>query len=195
MRDVVIFAKAPVLGTVKTRLAAGIGDAAALSIYRRMLQGVTARLKRGDWRLRLAVTPDDSLGQDDLWPREVPRLAQGGGDLGARMLRFLTSATPDAPVVIVGSDIPELSVEHVEQAFAALTAKPLVFGPAEDGGFYLIGTRQAPPAGLFRGVAWSTETVLRDSILNCGTDSVTLIDTLVDLDDVTSLKALKTLDD
>ncbi|MDZ4095143.1 MAG: TIGR04282 family arsenosugar biosynthesis glycosyltransferase [Paracoccaceae bacterium] len=182
-----IFAKAPVLGRVKTRLAADIGDAAALAIYLRMLQGVVARLTQGDWRLRLAVTPDDSAEQGAIWPSDVERLAQGEGDLGTRMLRVLASATPMAPVVVVGSDIPGLGVGQITRAFKALRTRPLVFGPSEDGGFYLAGASQTPPEGLFQGVIWSTATVLRDSIATSRQGSVALIDTLDDLDDVAAL--------
>lgn len=189
MRDVVIFAKAPVLGTVKTRLAAGIGDAAALAVYRQMLHQVTARLAQGDWRLRLAVTPDVSAKRDDLWPEGVMRVAQGGGDLGARMLRFLAPATMAAPVVVVGSDIPGLGADHVAQAFAALRRAPLVFGPAEDGGFYLVGASKAPSDTLFAGVTWSTASVLQDTITNCAPGDAAQIETLADLDDAASLAA------
>lgn len=185
--EVVIFAKAPVRGTVKTRLARDIGDGAALALYLRMLHGVVARLSGGEWRLRLAVTPDESVADDALWPLGVDRVAQGGGDLGARMLRFLAGARQGAPVIVVGSDIPGLGAGQVARAFAALQEKPLVFGPAEDGGFYLVGAAERPPAGLFSGVTWSTGSVLADTVANCPAGAVALIDPLADLDDLASL--------
>lgn len=191
MRAVVILAKAPVLGTVKTRLARDIGAAAALALYREMLRGVVARLSGQDWRLLLAVTPDDSADQPGLWPDAVARIPQGGGDLGARMLRALGRATDGAPVVVVGSDIPGLGPAQVRQAFAALDTKPLVFGPATDGGFYLVGARGRPPAGIFAGVTWSTATVLRDTLAACPPDSAAMIEALADLDDVTALAAAR----
>lgn len=189
MGEVMIFAKAPVRGTVKTRLARDIGDDAALAVYVRMLHGVVARLSGGDWRLLLSVTPDESVGTDDLWPDGVVRIAQGGGDLGARMLRALAGARPEAPVIVVGSDIPGLGPGQVARAFAALRHKPLVFGPAKDGGFYLVGAAERPPAGLFDGITRSTGSVLANSVANAPTGAVALIEPLADLDDLASLAA------
>lgn len=191
MREVVIFAKAPVQGTVKTRLARETGDAAALAVYREMLFGAAARLSGNDWRLLLAVTPDEACGQPDLWPENVARIPQGGGDLGVRMLRALRRARNGAPVLVVGSDIPGLGPEHVGRAFAALDHSPLVFGPATDGGFYLVGARGLPPEGLFDGVTWSTPDVLRDTLATCPPGGATLIDALDDLDDGAGLAAAR----
>lgn len=191
MREVVIFAKAPILGTVKTRLARDIGDVAALALYREMLHGVVARLSGQDWRLLLAVTPDGSLHQPALWPDGVARIPQGGGDLGARMLRALGRARDDLPVLVVGSDIPGLGPAQIRQAFAALEGKALVFGPATDGGFYLVGARGQPPGGMFAGVTWSTESVLRDTLATCPSGSIALIDALADLDDMAALRAAR----
>lgn len=190
MREVLIFAKAPVLGTVKTRLARDIGEVAALALYREMLHGVAARLSGQDWRLLLAITPDDSAGQSGLWPG-VDRIPQGGGDLGARMLRALARATDAAPVLVVGSDIPGLGPAQIRQAFAALENKPLVFGPATDGGFYLVGARGQPPAAMFAGVTWSTATVLRDTLAACPPGCAALIEQLPDLDDIAALTAAR----
>lgn len=189
MREVVIFAKAPILGTVKTRLARDIGDRAALALYREMLFGVADRLAGQDWRLRLAVTPDDSADQTALWPGGVGRIPQGGGDLGARMLRVLSRATDSAPILVVGSDIPGLGPAQIRRAFDALSDQPLVFGPATDGGFYLVGARGCPPDGLFDGVTWSGATVMRDTLATCPPGSAALIDSLADLDDSASLAA------
>lgn len=187
--EVVIFAKAPVRGTVKTRLARDIGDDAALALYLHMLHGVVARLSGADWHLRLAVTPDDSVADDTLWPKGVARVAQGDGDLGVRMLRALNRARQGTPVIVVGSDIPALGARQVARAFAALHDKPMVFGPAEDGGFYLVGASSRPPAGLFEGVTWSTGSVLADSLATCPPGAAALIDPLADLDDLASLAA------
>src|SRR3712207_3493637 len=138
-QELIIFAKAPVLGQVKTRLAATIGDEAALAFYCQTLTDVVNRLDGGGpWRTRLAVTPDEAVGKAHLWPTATPRVAQGSGDLGTRMGRFLARATRTAPVAIVGSDIPGLTAAHIEQAFQALRRHDLVLGPATDGGYWLI---------------------------------------------------------
>ncbi|HEX5318200.1 MAG TPA: TIGR04282 family arsenosugar biosynthesis glycosyltransferase [Stellaceae bacterium] len=152
-RHLVLFVRAPELGRGKRRLAAAIGDVAAVRFERLML----ARLRRElghdrRWRLRLAVTPD----------RKRPRGAtgQGSGDLGVRMHRAL-AACPPGPAVLVGADIPRLTANHIAEAFRLLGRHDVVFGPAEDGGFWLIGARHRPP--LFRHVRWSTPHALADA--------------------------------
>ncbi|MBQ2259774.1 MAG: TIGR04282 family arsenosugar biosynthesis glycosyltransferase [Loktanella sp.] len=181
--QLVIFAKAPVLGTVKTRLAATIGDAAALAVYRRMLWRCTDRLRQGQWRLILSVTPDATTNGSHDWPADIDLVGQGKGDLGARMLRALQQARPDAPVVVVGSDIPELAARHVTQAIKALETDKLVFGPSADGGFYLVGASAPPPQDIFAGVTWSSPSTLAQVIRNCALRPA-LIDMLDDFDDM-----------
>lgn len=190
--EVVVFAKAPVAGRVKTRLARDIGAEAALAVYREMLFGIVARLSGQEWRLRLAVTPDAACDDPGLWPRGVARIQQGEGDLGARMRRALgRTDAAGAPVLVVGSDIPGLGPGQIRRAFAALDEKPLVFGPARDGGFYLVGARGPLPARLFEGVTWSTPDVLRDTLNTCPPGSAALIDALDDLDDIAGLTAAR----
>lgn len=199
-RHLVIFARAPQRGTVKRRLAADIGSGAALLFYYNTLRDISRRLG-GDrrWRTRLIVTPDQAAGglrarvfknplsgvsKVSLWP-------QGGGDLGDRMRRPMLppgrpGALPPGPVVIVGSDIPEVTPGHVARAFAALGDHDFVFGPATDGGYWLVGARRRPalPAGLFANVRWSTPHALADTRAGLPpTARVALIDTLDDVDD------------
>ena len=190
---VVVFAKAPILGTVKTRLAATIGEPAALAFYLRLLGRTVERLSGEylsgkNWRLRLAVTPDDSVGDGALWPADTDRFGQGGGDLGERMLRVLRLARPERPIVIVGCDIPGLDARHATAAFAALAANDLVFGPADDGGFYLVGAARPPKPELFDGVRWSSAATLADVTSGLDTPPA-LVETLRDLDDIASLEA------
>jgi hypothetical protein len=91
---------------------------------------------------------------------------------------------PAGPVVIVGSDIPDVRVRHVEQAFRALGDHDAVFGPAYDGGYWLVGLRRRPRVvDCFRGVRWSTEFALADTLANLGSSRVAQLDTLVDIDD------------
>ncbi|MGY6634580.1 MAG: TIGR04282 family arsenosugar biosynthesis glycosyltransferase [Alkalilacustris sp.] len=184
-----IFAKAPVPGQVKTRLARSIGNAAACAIYREMLCGVIDRLaNRPGWRTWLAVTPDAAASSQAPWPRAIQRVAQGEGDLGARMHRVLSRARPGAPVVIVGSDIPDLDAGHVAEALAALETHDLVVGPALDGGYWLIGAADAPPPDLFAHVRWSSRFALADTLANARTLRVAqLAARLEDVDDADSL--------
>lgn len=185
-----IFARAPVPGAVKTRLARGIGDAAACAVYVDLLaQTIDAIAGAADWRTVLAVTPDAATAQDEMWPRALPRVPQGGGDLGARMHRVLSTAQGPAPVIIVGSDIPGLTADHVAAAVAALRCSDLVFGPAVDGGYWLIGASSPPPADLFANVGWSTASALTDTLANTGGLDVARLDSrLEDVDDVESYR-------
>ena len=182
MRPVLIFARAPRLGGPKRRLAAGIGDEAALDFYRNTLFALPARLASFD--LTFVVTPDESVADHSLWPAGVSRIAQGDGSLGDRMHRALQQVMP-LPAVLIGSDIPEIRPAHLERAFDLLAAHDLVFGPAADGGFWLIGTRRRPlPERLFERVRWSSSHTLADTIATVPADwSVGLADELEDVDD------------
>ncbi|MBV9523451.1 MAG: glycosyltransferase [Alphaproteobacteria bacterium] len=162
---VVVFAKAPRLGAVKRRLAAGIGPLEALRFYR----DNTARLLRclardRRWRCWLAMTPDRAALGPRFWRVRAGRMRQGRGDLGVRMRRpFL--ALPPGPVVIIGSDIPELQPRQIAAAFRLLGRVALVFGPASDGGYWLFGARHRNlPRALFARVRWSSEHALSDTL-------------------------------
>ena len=184
---IAIFAKAPVAGRVKTRLAADLGDRAALGIYRQLLARTVARLTRPGWRTELWVTPDAAADEDGFWPALLPRKAQGAGDLGARIARALDRATEEAPVIVVGTDIPDLDAAHVRSALSALDREPIVFGPSCDGGFYLVGLRGPLPKGLFDGVPWSSPDTLARSIESAAPLTPALIGPLDDLDDRVAL--------
>ena len=185
---VAIFAKAPIRGRVKTRLAVDLGPDAALDIYRRLLARTLGRLSRGSWRCELWVTPDAAVDEDALWPVALPRRAQGEGDLGARMIRALAHATADAPAIVVGTDIPDLDTRHIDAALAALERAPLTFGPSRDGGFYLVGARGVPPGGLFADIPWSSAETLARCLDNAAALAPELIEPLDDLDDLDDLE-------
>jgi uncharacterized protein len=179
---VVIFAKAPRLGTVKTRLAASLGDVQTLAFYQSVLSQTADRLRLGPWQLVIAVTPDQAVNDAELWPADIHRIPQGQGDLGARMGRLLALATTESPLVIVGSDIPDLDQPHVERALASLRTADLVLGPASDGGYWLIGAACPPSRLLFDDVRWSTEHARADTVRNAGTARVVIVDQLDDVD-------------
>jgi len=184
--QLVIFVRAPVAGAVKRRLAwgpGGIGAVAACQFYRRNIRAVLQRVavdKR--WRTWLAVSPDSAV-RSGFWPRRLDRLPQGAGSLGQRMARPLVTLPP-GPVVIVGSDIPDLGKSHVVAAFRALGSHEAVFGPANDGGYWLAGFRRRPRRIVpFRGVRWSSEHALADTLANLpGTARVALLEHLNDID-------------
>lgn len=185
-RHLIVFARQPRLGRGKTRLAAGIGRLEAWRFSRLVLSGLVRRLWRDPrWRLTVAAAPDRAATARG-WPRGAERrMPQGGGDLGRRMARAL-AAPPAGPVVLIGSDIPEVQPRHIDAAFRALGRHDVVFGPAGDGGYWLVGVKRlrALPRGLFAGVRWSTSHALADSVASLPRRyGVGFADTLDDVDD------------
>ncbi len=181
---VAVFAKAPVAGAVKTRLAAGIGEAAALEFYRATLTTLLTRLAGSPaWELALAVTPDGAVDAPFFAKTDLVRFGQGGGDLGERMARVLAGASSAAPLVIVGSDIPDLDAPHVAGAFRALETHDLAIGPSQDGGYWLIGASTPPPDRLFDGVRWSSPRARADTLVKAAGLKVALLEYLEDVDD------------
>ena len=169
MKHVVIFCRRPQLGQVKTRLARDIGAAAATGFYRHNLDRLIRRLGADDrWQLSLAVTPDQELAQFD---HSVPsaatirRFPQGQGNLGHRMMHC-SAVMPTGPLLIVGSDIPDITSAHIASAFRVLQSCDSVIGPSPDGGYWLIGWSAAArrrPIDLSH-VRWSTASARDDTI-------------------------------
>jgi rSAM/selenodomain-associated transferase 1 len=187
-----VFARAPVFGRGKRRLARDIGDLAALRFERLMLARLLRRLGRdGRWHLRLAVAPDYARHRKRLWPREVPITGQGRGDLGERMRRTL-AACPPGPALLIGTDIPALGPQHIAEAFRLLGRHDVVFGPAMDGGFWLVGARRSPCLPpLFGKVRWSGPHALEDVLANLPPQvSVGFAARLEDVDDGLSFRCL-----
>jgi rSAM/selenodomain-associated transferase 1 len=182
-RHLVIFARAPQFGRVKRRLAAAVGPAAAMRFYRQTLDHQIRTLSRDRrWTVWLFVTPDPA-------PRRANVRGQGQGDLGQRMKRPFR-LLPPGPVVLVGSDIPAMRPSHIARAFALLGSHDLVFGPATDGGFWLVGARRSRPLphALFTKVRWSTRHALADTLATIPPGYTTgLADTLDDVDDVEAM--------
>jgi hypothetical protein len=131
----------------------------------------------------LAVTPDVYQDRGRFWPAGIERVAQGHGDLGRRMARALDRFLP-APVVLVGSDIPTIEPDHIRHAFRVLASNRAVFGPAADGGYWLVGLRGRVDADrLFRNVRWSSAHALADTRRNLGPGQhAGLVDELSDVD-------------
>jgi rSAM/selenodomain-associated transferase 1 len=172
-----------VAGRVKSRLAREIGVVAATRFYRQTATAVISRLAADRrWRTWLAVTPDTAT-MSRVWPREVPRRGQGSGDLGRRMSRIMR--WPGAgPIVVVGTDIPAVSPALIARAFRALGRADVVFGPAVDGGYWLVGMRRSPRIPrAFDGVRWSSEHALADSLASLERCRVGTVDRLSDVDD------------
>jgi len=178
-QHLVIFARLPRLGQGKKRLARDIGPVAALAFYR----GQLMRLLRGPgsdprWTTWLAITPDTARARR-LWrgilPSGVRLIPQGRGGLGQRMARLfhrIPPGLPPGPAVIIGSDIPGITPDHIAQAFRDLGRAPATLGPAPDGGYWLIGLRRlrGVPYRIFRGVRWSSPYAYKDTVASLPRD-------------------------
>lgn len=165
--QLVVMVKRPNLGAVKTRLAKSIGSVAATGFYRRTSLNLLRQVA-GDprWQTLIALAPDRAVHEHGVWPQSIPRIGQGPGDLGTRMGRLMRDLPP-GPVVIVGSDIPDIRREHIAQAFAAFGNADAVFGPSEDGGYWLVGMKRRPRVvGVFDNVRWSGPHALEDTLRN-----------------------------
>ncbi len=184
----VIMLKEPRPGRVKTRLGQGIGMVAAAWWFRHQTARLLRCIQDPRWRVVLAVAPDRDGMASRIWPAHLPRVAQGRGDLGARMARIMREM-PRGPVCIIGGDIPGIGRAHIARSFAALGAHDAVFGPASDGGYWLIGLRRVGgiPACFLHGVRWSTKHALEDSVASLPGARIALVDTLRDVDTAADL--------
>ena len=164
----------------------------AAAVFRTLTERTIGEAANSDWETVLAVDPPVAIrGWRVLWPPHLPRIAQGPGDLGARMARVI-SAAPPGPVVIIGADAPGLRARHLRKAFHALARADAVFGPAEDGGYWLIGLarRQSAPS-LFNSVRWSTAHALQDTLASLPQDfDVQYLERLSDIDEAKDLSLL-----
>ncbi len=150
------------MGLVKTRLGRQIGAGQATRFYRATAAAVLGRLGRDPrFEVVLAIAPDAGL-QTRSFPSSFGRMSQGRGDLGARMQRIMDVGKP-GPVLIIGTDIPGVRAAHIAAAFRKLGSNDAVFGPADDGGFWLVGFKRFPRIpNPFRSVRWSHAETLAD---------------------------------
>ncbi len=165
MERLFVFARAPREGQVKTRLAAKIGAPAALEAYRTLLRALFLSLEtlKG---VEVHVAPAD--GRRDEFPLPPPTwrfCPQSEGTLGVRLAAAFADAfaRQAGPVAIIGADCPDVTVEHIREAWRVLREKDVVLGPAADGGYWLIGLRQPEPR-LFEEIAWGTDQVFVQTI-------------------------------
>ncbi len=162
-RHVVIFARAPCYGRVKRRLAKDIGNLRACYFYRQNLINLVQELRVGNWHTHISL----ASAQDAKHPlfSGESRLVQAEGDLGSRM-RAVLQQFKNKKVIIVGSDIHGISRSHIEASFSALNDHDLVFGPAFDGGFWLVGRGllRSPGWRFMQDVRWSTQFALNDTL-------------------------------
>ena len=194
MNHLLIFARHPELGRVKTRLARTLGDEAALAVYVELLGHTRAAAEalpgahKTIWFADHAPTPAEAEAH---WPGYDCRV-QPAGDLGQRMAAAFGQAFAAGAeaAAIIGTDCPGLSTAHLAAAFAHLRDHDVVLGPADDGGYYLLGMRQVH-AALFADKAWSTDAVLPATLADAARLGlrVALLPTLRDVDTEADLRA------
>lgn len=187
-----IFARVPVHGRVKTRLAKAVGADSALRIYEALLASTLQRLGVGSESVAPEIWVDGDLDAFARWQRQsgvagvedlrIPLVAQDRGDLGQRM----SGAFDQGIRILVGTDIPEMTAGYVEGALAALGIADLVLGPTQDGGYCLIGMNTPRPE-LFEGIPWGTADVLRSTLDAARDLQVELLDTMWDVDEADDL--------
>lgn len=195
-RRLAIFARVPIHGRVKTRLAAAVGADAALQAYEALLASTLRKLVPRGSTFEPEIWVDGDLDAFAGWQRHAvigqgefrfPLMAQGEGDLGQRM----AWAFDQGVHVLVGTDIPEMTASYVEEAVAALRGADLVLGPTEDGGYCLIGMNLPRPE-LFEGIPWGTTDVLASTLHAASTLRVELLDAMWDVDDAQDLARWQT---
>jgi len=167
---VLVFAKAPTPGRVKTRLTPALDERAAAELHRqlvaRTLRTATAAAL-GPVGLCCAPDAQDAFFVECAQEFGLSLHDQGEGDLGARMARALEFALHDgSPALLIGSDCPALSLEYLRAAADACSGdSDAVFGPAEDGGYVLVGLARRPPAQLFENMNWGNANVMHETRL------------------------------
>ncbi len=190
-----VFVRAPEPGRVKTRLAAAIGAEGALRVYQRLAEHTLAEVRSlaaESVEVRVHYTPAGAGAAVRKWLGDGPLyLPQAeSDDLGMRMRDAFTRAFADGVerVVIVGSDLPDLTAPLLRRAFDELDAHPAVLGPARDGGYYLLGLRGMID-GIFTGVPWSTPDVLTATLerFRAAGEEPVLLEELADVDEAEDL--------
>ena len=176
----VLFTRYPTAGLAKTRLIPALGADGAAALHRRLTGRALDTMRASGLPMEVRTTGAAAEAFAAWLGRDVALVEQGGGDLGARMAR----AAERPPVVLLGADVPDLSVRHVAAAAAALAeGAEVVIGPAEDGGYYLLGLGATLP-WLFDDMPWGTDAVLAITKRRLAERGIVpvLLDTLADLD-------------
>jgi uncharacterized protein len=203
-----VFLRAPQLGRVKTRLARAVGDDEALAIYRRLVQRTVRVAQECGAQVLFFYAVDDA--HEDHWDRArvknwlegegngktVEVVAQVTGDLGEKMrsaVELMISEKKAERVILIGTDAWHLTSAHVREAFSALQDHELVFGPARDGGYYLLGLTKLMPE-VFSGIPWSTDQTLAvtlDRAQQAERRVAPLLERLIDVDEIADWQAVQ----
>lgn len=183
-----IFTRNPELGKVKSRLARGVGPENALAIYKKLLahtREVVSQVDCERWvGYSVTIRPNDNWPEDTFF-----KFQQEGKDLGERMQQAFENAftAGHQKVIIVGSDLYDLRPQHIEEAFKSLDNQDAVIGPAQDGGYYLLGMKSLIPK-VFATKNWGSETVLEETLEDLKNYTLYTLETLNDIDYASDLK-------
>jgi len=193
-RCLLFFIKNPEKGNVKTRLASAMGDEKAVKFYKRFLLEMLSTLNRGTFLFYLCFYPEHSLKDLKRWLGDhYLYTPQYGENLGEKMKNGFVEAFAMSfkRVVLIGSDIPDLPLEFIEEAFTSLNEKDAVIGPSIDGGYYLIGfSDKSFSPQVFEGVPWGQETVFKKTMKLLEREGKT-VHTLQPLRDIDTIKDLQ----
>lgn len=189
-RLLLIFTRNPELGKVKSRLAKDIGQERALEVYKALLSHtnqITRDVEVDKWLYYAGGIP-----KHDIWDPEIfTKKKQFGDDLGAKMEHAFQEgfAAGYEQIVIIGSDMLDIQQAHIETAFKKLNGSDVVIGPAEDGGYYLLGVKQEIPK-LFKNKSWGQSTVFKDTLRDLNDDySCSFLEILNDIDVISDIKS------
>ena len=185
---IIIFARNPKLGKVKTRLAKTIGDFAALETYKILMKHTANVVEKSN--AEKIVFYSEYIDNNDVWAKiKCKKVKQSEGDLGEKMQTAFEYAFElgHKKIVIIGSDVYSLKTEHIDSAFTQLETHDVVIGPAHDGGYYLLGLNFIIPE-LFEQKKWGTSSVLENTLADLNELNVTLLEPLNDIDTFEDLK-------
>lgn len=187
----IIFTRNPELGKCKTRLAKTVGNTAALNIYKFLLQHTVTITQ--DLKVKKAVYYSIKIRENDIWDDTIYlKENQKGKDLGERMHHAFSQGFKQGftRIIIIGTDMYNLSKNDLELAFSALDTKDVVIGPAEDGGYYLLGMKTLHPK-IFKHKHWGTNTVLNDTIKDLEKTSIHYLEQRNDVDYFEDIKDIE----
>jgi uncharacterized protein len=193
---IIIFTRNPELGKVKTRLAKTIGKESALNIYRFLLNNTEKTIRNINCNKAIYYTSE--VKHNDIWDETIyQKHLQKGEDLGEKMQNaFKNAFSKDYnKAVIIGSDLFDLQPRHIEDAFNKLDNNDVVIGPAQDGGYYLLGIKKVH-SQIFINKKWGASTVFQYTINDLQNENVFLLEELNDIDiydDIKNIEELKQL--
>lgn len=183
-----IFTKNPVAGKVKTRLAKDIGDEKALEIYKFLLLHSVKLTEK--IRVDKQVYYSDEIQLEDIWDNTIfMKRQQEGNDLGRRMMNAFKAGFSEGyeRIVIIGTDLFDITSKDIEDAFKNLIGNDYVIGPAADGGYYLLGMKSLN-SKVFNNKEWGTSKVLQDTLKDLEGKSLKLLKTRNDVDVLDDIK-------